>query len=300
MVSLINDSGLIGLQSLNAQSGIVGGSLLQTENSPRFANQQTRGHRNQLDSVESELGNIAGLRATRSSLTVTDTAIASAVNAAEGIRETVLELGAIAVQAEADNIDAAARDKLIERFETLRERLEGQVDQATVGDVNLIAEGAGNLSVTTAEGETIKIEAQDLSAQGLGITQISVNLPEEAKATDTVLKKALKTLDSRVEELEKSATAVGNALESAKTATGHMPTGVAELIDPDITAQNAELKAIDIRQRLGEQILAIANVDGFSFVGLVKQGSAGIQQAKSAGGESTVSASSSSGNSGGS
>ena len=189
MVSLISDSGLIGLQSLNARSGIVGGNLLQTENSPRFANQQTSSGRSTLDPVESNLGNIAGIRAAKNGLTVTDTALASAVTAAEGIRETVLELGAIAVQAEADNIDEQTRNNLIERFETLRERLEGQVDQATVGDVNLIAEGAGNLTVTTSEGEEIKVEAQDLSAQGLGISQISVTLPTEAKATDTVLKK---------------------------------------------------------------------------------------------------------------
>lgn len=297
MVSLISDSGLIGLQSLNARSGIVGGNLLQTENSPRFANQQTSSGRSTLDSVGSNLGNIAGIRAAKNGLTVTDTALASAVTAAEGIRETVLELGAIAVQAEADNIDEQTRNNLIERFETLRERLEGQVDQATVGDVNLIAEGAGNLTVTTSEGEEIKVEAQDLSAQGLGISQISVTLPTEAKATDTVLKKALTTLDTRVDELEKSAAAVGSALDSAKTATGHMPTGVAELIDPDITAQDAELKAIDIRQRLGEEILAIANVDGFSFVGLVRQDSAGIQQAKAAGSSATA-ASSSEGSSG--
>jgi hypothetical protein len=65
--------------------------------------------------------------------------------------------------------------------------------------------------------------------------------------------------------------------------TGHIPNGVAELIDPEITLQNAELRAIDIRQRLGATALAIANVDGFALVGVVRNGMQSISQSFSDG-----------------
>lgn len=274
MVSLINDLSLIGLQSLNATSGVVGAGSLRTENSPNFVSAQKSSRASPLGSVQSSLGNIADLRAIKMGLAAADTAVASAINAAEGVRETVLEMGAISVQAEADNIDQETRDGLIERFEALRERLAGQVDDATVGGVNLIAENAADVSTADSEGNAFKIEAL-----GLGISHVKVTLESEAAASNTLLKKAVDTLDSRVEELEKTADTVGGSLEASRRVTGHVPNGVAELIDPDITLQDAELKAIDLRQRLGEQALAIANVDGFSLVGVVRQGSAGISKA---------------------
>jgi len=281
MVSLINDSSLIGLMTLNARSGVVQGDLLRAESAQRFASEVAKTKTpGQLDTVELSLGNIAGFKTTRISLTGADTAIVAAVDAAKGIRDTLTELGAITIQAEATNIDPDTRDALIERFETLRGRLEGQVDQAGVNGANFIAENAPDIKIKDAEGETIEIKAQDLSAQGLGISHLSTTLPSEATAGKALIKTALTTLETRIGELEASATEVGDALDAARRITHlHVESGVKDLIDPDITLESAELRALDIRQQLGEHALAIANVNGFSFVSLIRPGVGGALEA---------------------
>jgi len=278
LVSLINDAGLVGFQTLNARSGVVESERLRTSSGLRFAVSETETTKTTLDSVETALGENAGLKARRTILTGTDTVLQAGVNAANNVRDTLVELNAIAIQAQATNIETETRDDLIDRFEILRDRLAGQVDQANVNGVNVVAENAPDFTIKDGEGNNIRIESEDLSAQGLGISHIKVDLVSEATASATLLKTALTTLDARQAALEEKADEVGDALNKVKTATGYIPNGVAELIDPDITLQNAELRAIDIRQRLGETALAIANVDGFSLVGLVKADIGSIRQ----------------------
>lgn len=277
MVSLISDLGLVGLMTLNARSGVVQGNLLRAESSLNFVNETAKTKtKGSLDTVEISLGGVAGFNARKVSLAAADTAVVAAVDAAEGIRDTVTELGAIAIQAKAANIEPDTRDELVERFETLRERLEGQVDQATVNGVNFIAESAPDIKIQDTEGNTIKIEAQDLSAQGLGISHVSATLTSEATASETLIKTALTTLDTRITSLKASATEVDGALDAARRVTNlHVESGVKDLIDPDVTIESAELRAIDIRQQLGEHALAIANVNGFSFVSLIRPGVGG-------------------------
>jgi len=273
MSSIISDLSLIGLSTLNAGSGVVRSNLLRTDNSLRFAASEANDPKpDRLDLVETKLGGIAGFQTTKMSLVAADTALNASIDAAEGLRDTLTELGAIAIQAKADNIEPDVRDGLIERFETLRERMEGQVDQATVAGVNFIDENPPTIIFQDAEGKNIKIETQDLSATGLGISQLSVTLTSEATASDTLIKKAISTLDTRVDSLKTTAATVDTALDVTQRLTHlHVESGVKDLIDPDVTAQNAELRAIDIRQRIGEHALAIANVNGLSFVGLVRQ-----------------------------
>ncbi len=272
MVSLISDLGLIGLTTLNSGTGVVGGDLLRADSALNFATESNKTRlKGDFVTVEISLANVAGFKTTKMSLTVADTAVAAAIEAAKGIRDTVVELAAVAIQAEADNIDTEIRNEMIVRFETLRDRLAGQVDQATVGNANFIAENAPDANIQDVENKIIKIEAQDLSAQGLGISHVKVTLASEATASHILLKQALITLATRLDGLESSATEVGTALDTASRLTHlHVEKGVKDLIDPDITLADAELRALDIRQRLGEHALAIANVNGFSFVGLVR------------------------------
>jgi flagellin len=287
LVSLISDAAMVSFQTLNARSGVVESARLRGSNDVRFAVSDDETTKTTLDSVESALGEDAGLRARRTILSGADTALQAGVAAAKGVRDTVVELKAIAIQAEAENIETETRDDLIERFETLRNRLAGQVDQATVNGVNVIEEYAPDFKIKDTEGNDIKIESQDLSAQGLGISHVKVTLTSQATESAALLKTTLTTLDSRIETLEAKADEIGAAHDTAKTATGYMPNGVAELIDPDITLQSAELRAIDIRQRLGETALAIANVDGFALIGLVRSDAGSIKQSAQSGSDSS-------------
>ena len=278
MVSLISDAALVGFQTLNARSGIVENDRLRAENDLRFAVSDSETTKTTLDQIEIALGEDAGLVARRTVLYGTDTALQAGLTAAEGLRGTIVELNAIALQAKASNIDEEARDDLIDRFEILRERLSGQVSFGEVSGLNFIDENPPNFVIKDTRGDKIRIESEDLSAQGLGISQVSVTLTSEATASATLLATALETFDSRLETLQTTADQVSSALDTAKTVTGYIPNGVAELIDPDITLQNAELRAIDIRQRLSTTPLAIANVDGFALVGVVRNGSQSVSQ----------------------
>ncbi|MBT4018830.1 MAG: hypothetical protein HOE62_12835 [Alphaproteobacteria bacterium] len=283
LVSLISDAAMIGFQTLNARSGIVESDRLRAENDLRFAVSENETTKTTLDQVEIALGKDAGLVARRTVLFGTDTSLQAGLTAAEGLRDTIVEMAAIALQAKATNIDQEARDDLITRFETLRERLAGQVSFGEVNGLNFIDENPPNFVIKDTQGDKIRIASEDLSAQGLGISHVSVTLTSEATASATLLATALTTFDSRLKTLQTTADKVSSALDTAKTVTGHIPNGVAELIDPEITLQNAELRAIDIRQRLGATALAIANVDGFALVGVVRNGMQSISQSFSDG-----------------
>ena len=111
---------------------------------------------------------------------------------------------------------------------------------------------------------------------GSSVAVVFVKICGITCAEDALLATALETFDSRLATLQGTADEVSSALDKARTATGHIPNGVAELIDPEITLQNAELRAIDIRQRLGATALTIANVDGYALAGLVRAGSESI------------------------
>ena len=249
---------------------------MRAESDLRFAVSDTDTTKTTLDQVETALGVDAGLRARRTVLSGTDTALQAGLSAATDLRETLVELSAIAIQAQATNIEQDARDDLVDRFETLRGRLEGQVSFAKVNGLNFIDENPPNFVIKDLEGKDIRITSEDLSAQGLGISHINVTLSSEATTSATLLATALETFDSRLATLQGTADEVSSALDKARTATGHIPNGVAELIDPEITLQNAELRAIDIRQRLGATALTIANVDGYALAGLVRAGSESI------------------------
>jgi len=214
-------------------------------------------------------GDIAGMNALNTTLGLGQSTVNVAIDAGKAISELLIEMKAKAVQASQSGLDSDSYSALQNEFNSLRAQLTSIAETAEFNGKNLITAGATDLKVlSTIEGSTITVAAQNLDPTTLLIhtaTLAAANSASQARiiidSAITSVANSLASLGSAAKRVDIQASFTGKLMDILKQ-------GVGNLVDADLAEESANLQAIQIKQQLGVQALAIANGSPQSILAL--------------------------------
>ncbi len=214
-------------------------------------------------------GEVAGIKAVKIALANGESIANTAISAGKAVADLLTEMKGKVVQANQAGLDSQSQSALHNDFVALRDQLETIVTTAEFNGTNLISSGATNLSVlSTVDGSTISVSAQNLSATGLGIQSAGLTTSSAASNALTAMETAIDRVTERLANLGSVAKRVEIQNEFSTQLIDILKEGIGNLVDADLAEESAQLQALQIQQQLGVQSLAIANAGPQSILGL--------------------------------
>ena len=239
--------------------------------------------------LQSEIGQI---RATQEAVAFGESIIDVAINATRRVENALIKLRDIAGRAsktddptfvsqdllpEFDDVlrdlglATSTRDDLAKQFGDIVGSFEDLVDSAEVNGFNLLAPGAPNLEIVKdLEGTTVTVEAQDLSAAGLGIDKLSVASNAQAKEAAEALDNAIKQAGDSVSALEAADRKLQQDADLPGKLLRLLDNGVSTRVDTTLGVEQAGLLAQEVRGQLGVSSLSVANAQTQSLLALIR------------------------------
>lgn len=219
-------------------------------------------------------GQAAGTTAVRASLNSAESTVGVAVSAGQQVSDLLTDIKAKAVQANDPSLSSSARQQIDAEFQQLTQQLQSVVAGASFGGVNLIGSGASDFSVLSSEnGDSFNVSAQDLSLQGLGIDSLSLASSGGAASALSAINSAIDTASARVANLGSSAQRVDEAATFTTRLDNILRAGIGNLVDANLGEESAGLAAQSVKQQLGLRSLAIANAGPKALLSLFPGGS---------------------------
>lgn len=280
---ITNASALIALQNLNAtnsklaatQSRVNTGLKVQgaKDNAATWAiAQNQRADMNALESVKTSLN-----RAT----SVADVALA----AGQQISDILVELRQKATAAADPSASDATRKAYNDEFQSLLKSLQSFADNASFDGENILngkVNGARpdptatppttltplNFLANADATETITMNRQDMSLEGLGlapatfvvpVTAFDLETEDNAKAALALVETALTGASGKLAELGAQSKQIEKHTLFVTKLMDSLEVGVGNLVDADMARESARLQALQVQQQLGAQALSIAN-----------------------------------------
>ena len=215
-------------------------------------------------------GDIAGTESVKMALTSGESTVNVAIEAGKAVADLLIEMKAKVVQANQAGLDSASRTALHNDFTALRDQLTTIVATAEFpNSLNLIKSGATNLTVlSTADGSTITVSAQEMDTQALAISATDLTTSASAATALTAIDSAITSVSDKLAALGSSAKRIEVQSEFTTQLVDILKEGVGNLIDANLAEESARLQALQIKQQLGVQALAIANASPQSILSL--------------------------------
>ena len=216
-------------------------------------------------------GDIAGYGSVAISLAMGESVVNVAIDAGKSIADILTEMKAKAVQASQEGMDQNSYNALHLEFTALRAQLTTIVNTAAFNGKNLITSGATAFKVlSTVEGSTIVVSAQSLDTTTLAIQSALLSTAADAATALAVINAAIITVSNALAVMGASAKRVDIQNDFVRKLTDVLKLGVGNLVDADLAAESATLQALQIKQQLGVQALAIANQNPQSILALFR------------------------------
>ena len=214
-------------------------------------------------------GDISGTEAVKVALATGESTVNVAIEAGKAVADLLIEMKAKTVQANQAGLDSASRTALHNDFVALRDQLTTIVATAEFNSVNLIKSGATNLSVlSTADGSTITVTAQAMDTATLSISASDLTTSASAATALTAIDSAITSVSDKLAALGSSAKRIEVQSEFTSQLVDILKEGVGNLVDANLAEESARLQALQIKQQLGVQALAIANAAPQSILSL--------------------------------
>ena len=136
-------------------------------------------------------------------------------------------------------------------------------------DPNLITAGAADLKVlSTVDGSTITVVKQVFHETTLGIDALSLSTALTASAALIAIDSAIITMSNGLASLGSASNRLDIQSNFTSKLMDILKQGVGNLVDADLAQESANLQALQIKQQLGVQALAIANAGPQSILQL--------------------------------
>ena len=214
-------------------------------------------------------GDIKGIESVKIALATGDSIVNVAIQAGKSIADLLTDMKAKVVQANQSGLDSASRTALNNDFTSLRDQLNTIVVSAEFNNTNLITSGASTLTVlSTVDGSTITISAQAMDITTLGISASVLNTSSGASAALASINSAINSVADKLASLGSSAKRIEVQTEFTQQLIDILKEGLGNLVDADLAEESAQLQALQIKQQLGVQALAIANSGPQSILAL--------------------------------
>jgi flagellin len=217
---------------------------------------------------------VKSFKAISESISLGQATVAVARNAAETVKDLLVEMKALIVTSQGENVDRA---KLQADITQLSEQINSTIQAAQFNGKNLLLtastdmlvlssldrDGAGTVTVSE-----ITVSAQDIEAIYTDVVAYDVTVDEDAPLDDIELQiqaaiDAAAAFGSAEKRLDIQANFVGKLVDS-------MTAGIGALVDADMEAASARLNALVVQQQLGLQALSIANSNSQGLLSLFR------------------------------
>jgi len=216
-------------------------------------------------------GTIAGDTAVQTALSTGESTVNVAVSAGQSIADLLVQAKAKIVQANQAGLDTNSRTALHNDFAALRSQIDTIVATASFNGTNLLSSGASTLTVlSTADGSTIAVSAQNLSTTQLAISASDLTTSAGAATALTAINSAITTVSNALAALGSSVSRIQNQSTFTGKLIDTLNAGVGNLVDADLAQESAKLQALQIKQQLGVQALSIANQSPQSLLALFR------------------------------
>ena len=214
-------------------------------------------------------GDIKGIESVKIALATGDSIVNVAISAGKSIADLLTDMKAKVVQANQAGLDSASRTALNNDFSALRDQLSTIVETAEFNDTNLITTGAATFTVlSTVDGSTITVSAQSMDIGTLGIDTDNLTSSSGALTALTTINAAINSVADKLAALGSSAKRIEVQTEFTQQLIDILKEGLGNLVDADLAEESAKLQALQIKQQLGVQALAIANAGPQSILAL--------------------------------
>ena len=205
-------------------------------------------------------GTIAGDQSVQTALATGQSVTSVAINAGQSIADLLTQAKAKVVEANQGGLDSTSSSALNNDFQALTQQIDSIVTSASFNNVNLISSGASNLSVlSTADGSTITVSAQNLSTTGLGISGLNLTTSGGAATALSAINTAITSVSNKLAALGSAASSIDNQSTFTGQLIDVLNQGVGNLVDANMAQESAQLQSLQIKQQLGVQALSISN-----------------------------------------
>ncbi|MDC0074750.1 flagellin [Alphaproteobacteria bacterium] len=216
-------------------------------------------------------GDSAGMAALKTSFTNAEAAVETALSAGQAVNDLLIDMKGKAIQASDPSLDDASRQAIDNEFKEMANQVNSMVSTASFGDTNLVQNGAEDMQVLTSQdGDTITVNAQDMSTQGLNIDNVSLATQGDAASALSSIDAAIESSSSGLADLGSSSQSIQNQAEFTTSMNNSINEGIGKMVDADLGQESASLAAERVKTELGLRSLAIANAGPQAMKSLFK------------------------------
>jgi len=263
MLSVNTNSGaLVALQYLNQTQSELAATQTAINTGLKVASAKIDGATYAI--AQNMRGNVAGYAAVTDSLNRGMSAVDVAMSAGQSISDLLVQMKQKALSASDTALDTASRQALNQDFVALRDQITTIVKNAVFNGFNLIDGSTNQITALASSDGTrhITIAAQKMSLSGAIITiKATGTISTAAKASTMIatVQTSLTNINSALAKLSAGAKKFSIQLDFTQKLSNTLTTGIGHLVDADMASESAQLTALQTKQQLGVQALAIAN-----------------------------------------
>jgi flagellin len=214
--------------------------------------------------AQNERAQVAGYQSVMSSLNNGTSSIDVALSAGQSISDLLIQMKQQALSASDSSLDTASRSALNSSFQALLGQITTIVTNATFNGFNLVNGSTSQIvALASADGtRRITVAAQNMSLSGTVVTLTSAATIATQSAASTLvatIQTSLTNVDSALAKLSSGAAKFSIQATFAQNLSDTLTTGIGNLVDANMAQESASLQALQVKQQLGVQALAIAN-----------------------------------------
>ena len=259
---LTNNGAMVALQTLKS----INNNLTSTQNAISTGKEVAMAKDNSAIWAISKVmeSDVSGFKAVSESLSLGESTVAVASVGDEQISNILNEMKQKVVAATGENVDNA---KITADVNQLKAQITSIIGASQFNGSNLLNTAGGNITVLSSldrdaagavTAQNITVASVDFEAN-LDLTTIDVSSAANAEASIDDMETLIQTAVNGAAALGASAKRISDQGQFVAKVTDAMTSGIGSLVDTDMEAASARLKALQTQQQLGVQALSIAN-----------------------------------------
>ena len=258
-----NMGAMIALQNLNMTSSDLESTQNRISTGLKVASAKDDGATYAI--AQSQRATVSSLDAVKDSLNRASSSVDVAMSAGESISDMLTQMKEKALAASDTSLDTTSRTALNTDFAALRDQITKTITNASFNGINLLdgSLATGLTALANAQGTSVlTVSGQDLSLGGSIVTistSAGFSTATSASALLTTIDTSINQVSAALAKMGTSSKAVATHLTFIGKLQDSITAGIGNLVDADMAKESAKLQALQTKQQLGIQALAIAN-----------------------------------------
>jgi flagellin len=257
-----NSGAMTALQYLNTTQGELSRTQSAINSGMKVSNARDNGAIYAI--AQNERAQVVGYTAVVNSINNGTSSIDVALSAGQSISDLLIQMKQQALAASDASLDTASRQAMNSSFQALLGQITTIVTNATFNGSNLVNGSTTQLTaLASADGtRRITVAAQNMKLSGSIVSvKSTASISTQSKASTLVatIQSSLTAVNSALAKLSAGAAKFSIQATFAQNLSDTLTTGIGNLVDANMAQESASLQALQVKQQLGVQALAIAN-----------------------------------------